>query len=530
MEAIAERLDDFFRELGRTLMAIDWSSARADLLKRIYQKIVSSEVRRRLGEFYTPDWLAGLIVWRALHILVNGRPPDRALPGSEGELRRESVELIDKYHKRHGQVPSFIDPTCGSFTFGVVYLDLLIDWYFSKRVQANPVTFAKLLVSRVVGMDLNPVAVVAAKTNYILQIYRLLLARGEYLQEEPLVPIYKMDLTLLHDTFREPRGRRRGLEGFIAVSRAPSQPGGYVLEIRIPGSMLSSLGLDASKLAGLISSRRYRYITLKKARRSSDERYYLSIKLPLGALERVPLPSVHRALLALGDVGVEGFMHELDDELQDPKLRDAVSRAFAEFNDLIGLLENDGGNGIWRSLATNIVLAVVSARRRFDLVVGNLPWVNVSAYPQPYRSRLTRTAKELGMSPPAQAARKLDVSVVLYAIASLYLSRDGGVVSLMVPASLFRGLHGAGWRDFPGMGLEPLECFDLENVKPFEGTSNQPGIATGRRMPDKAQNTGPHPAFRCYTLSGVRLSPGQTPRKARSAGVSWDGREPTLDE
>ena len=65
---------------------------------------------------------------------------------------------------------------------------------------------------------------------------------------------------------------------------------------------------------------------------------------------------------------------------------------------------------------------------------------------------------------------------VYRAICAKYLLREEGIIALMVPTSIFRGLHGASWRDFDKMSLRIFECFDLEDVKPFEQAENQPGI------------------------------------------------------
>lgn len=48
--------------------------------------------------------------------------------------------------------------------------------------------FAEIILSKVVGIDLNPVTVITAKANYLLQIYVLLtrwLARGVHFEVPP---------------------------------------------------------------------------------------------------------------------------------------------------------------------------------------------------------------------------------------------------------------------------------------------------------------------------------------------------------
>ena len=64
--------------------------------------------------------------------------------------------------------------------------------------------------------------------------------------------------------------------------------------------------------------------------------------------------------------------------------------------------------------------------------------------------------------------------MILFAVAYTYLAQDKGVIALMLPTSIFRGLHGEGLRRFLRNNI--LEAWDLEEIKPFERTENQPGV------------------------------------------------------
>jgi hypothetical protein len=319
---VAPSLDAFFRDLGAGLARYDWAKAPGtDLLGRVYQRIVPEELRRQLGEYYTPGWVVKLMLWRALHLLVRGKTPDELLPagGADGEV----VGLLDEHYKRRKTIPRFVDPTCGSFAFGIQYVDALIRWYREKRPGVGPVEFIEGILNNVVGIDINPAAVIMAKVNYLLQIYRFLAANGAHLPRPPILPIIRLDLLTLH------------------------------------------------------------------------------AQTPLEASD-------------------------------------------------------------WQALSA-----------RFDLVLGNLPWVNVSKYPEGYRRLVKRVAQSLGMWPPGPAAKKMDISIPLFAIALRHLAR--GAVALMVPASIFRGVHGAKWRELLA-NHRLVEVWDLEDVKPFEGAQSQPGI------------------------------------------------------
>jgi len=457
---IASQLNDFFKDIGAFLLSVDWSQeASLDLLKRIYQNVVPREVRRQLGEFYTPDWIAQIIIWRALHMLVRGSPPSRLIVEHTSE---DMVELIEEFYRRNGRIPRFIDPTCGSFTFGVHYINSLLKWYAEKKPPVNPVDFAVQIMESVVGIDLNPVAVTTARVNYLLQIHRLLAIHGGYLVIQPIIPILRVDLLSIHMSSGK---RGRVLYSFEEVSR-----GGEKMVFRIP---LEFLGIKVSEdyLEGL---RSLGVDVLEHRLSESKTIHYLELYIPLSIVKKVKgLVLLARAFTALLDAGVEGFENEIGSKLD----REEVD-ALNSLRNTFLVLEGKGLDRIWHSIILNHLLARYIVRERFELVLGNLPWVNVSKYPEGYAELIKVSARELSVSPPPQAARKLDISIPLFAISLRYLAGSPSVTALMVPCSVFRGLHGAAWRKFVSSHPHRLvEVWDLEDVKPFEGAENQPGIA-----------------------------------------------------
>ena len=103
-------------------------SKSVDLIREVFHGLYPKEVRHGLGEFYTPDWMAQHIV-------------------------KFNSENLDK-----GVI---LDPTCGSGTFLLAALNQ------AKLKNANFEGMKKLL-----GFDINPVSVFAAKTNLILNLKR----------------------------------------------------------------------------------------------------------------------------------------------------------------------------------------------------------------------------------------------------------------------------------------------------------------------------------------------------------------------
>jgi type I restriction-modification system DNA methylase subunit len=110
----------------------DWTR---DLLKKLYEMIVPRKLRHDLGEFYTPDWLAGHLVQRSGY---SGDPSVR-----------------------------FLDPACGSGTFLVEAIHRVIQNIMPRR-KIDWGNVGGVILNNIVGFDLNPLAVLAARTNYLI--------------------------------------------------------------------------------------------------------------------------------------------------------------------------------------------------------------------------------------------------------------------------------------------------------------------------------------------------------------------------
>lgn len=145
-----------------------------DLLKSIYQGLIPRSIRHNLGEYYTPDWLA--------QFLLN--EVDFTLDFFE-ELAKDS-DVRAPLHLR------LLDPACGSGTFLCEALKRLRQ-YAEKHSISDILPL--YVLKNVVGMDLNPLAVLAAKTNYLLTVGDLL-----HFTHEIELPIYVADSIRIKST------------------------------------------------------------------------------------------------------------------------------------------------------------------------------------------------------------------------------------------------------------------------------------------------------------------------------------------
>ncbi len=135
--------------LAQHLSVYDLSKINEDLLKELYQGLVDPQTRHDLGEFYTPDWLAELIL-------------------KEADFKKGL---------------SMLDPACGSGTFLFTAIRRLIAGGLKGTALVDEAA------KNIVGMDVHPVAVTIARVNYILALVSELPGYSKNV----IVPIYLAD-------------------------------------------------------------------------------------------------------------------------------------------------------------------------------------------------------------------------------------------------------------------------------------------------------------------------------------------------
>lgn len=113
-----------------------------DVLRDFYQDLVPEELRKSLGEFYTPDWLV-----------------------------EHSVAKLG-YSDDEWLAARLLDPTCGSGSF-------LLEAIEQKRRSAHAAGWdagrtVDMLTTTIWGFDLNPLAVQSSRVNFLIAIADLL--------------------------------------------------------------------------------------------------------------------------------------------------------------------------------------------------------------------------------------------------------------------------------------------------------------------------------------------------------------------
>ena len=121
----------YLREIARVVEQFDWTQNATEVAPTLYQNVITQEERKRLGEYYTPRWLA-----------------------------KEITEAVvdDPLNQR------VLDPACGSGTF----IETAVERILSRAGELSATETLLKLQENVVGIDIHPVAVQLAKATWVM--------------------------------------------------------------------------------------------------------------------------------------------------------------------------------------------------------------------------------------------------------------------------------------------------------------------------------------------------------------------------
>ncbi len=384
-------LKEAIREVARTLSEFEPATSilapasTRDLLKKLYQYLVPQEVRHRLGEYYTPDWLAELLL---------------------NEVRYDGNTL-----KR------FLDPACGSGTFLVLAIQRAIK-HGREKEKMPDLEIAKRIIANIWGFDLNPLAVIAARTNYLF-------ALGDLVNELQRVeiPIY------LTDSVLTPTRTTGNLFGeFLEVSTS-------VGKFQVPAEWVRDGGFWLGKATPLVEE-------MVKNQYSVDE-----------AMKRLKNEGL---ILPTNQEVVKNFYNQILE------------------------LEKQNKNGIWARFLKNAFSPMVAGK--FDFVMGNPPWILWEYLSKEYRGATQNLWDNYGLTKIGQARNVLirgrrDFSMLFVYASSDYYLENGAKLGFLITKEVFKS-QGAGeaFRRFQ-LGdkkyLKVLKAHDLVSIQPFEGAVNK---------------------------------------------------------
>ena len=191
----------WLRDIATRISWFDWNQAESDIARILYEAVIPADDRRRLGEYYTPDWLA-----------------------------REIVDAVvtDPLNQR------VLDPACGSGSF----IFAAVRKYLTAAQEADRCAGQTLdgLLNHVMGIDVHPVAVHLARATWTFAARDALHAAREAGESIGVtVPIYLGDSLQLRAESTGPM-----FEGTITIP-VPDPPGAklsYHRELHFPRALV----------------------------------------------------------------------------------------------------------------------------------------------------------------------------------------------------------------------------------------------------------------------------------------------------
>ncbi|MDQ3820857.1 MAG: N-6 DNA methylase, partial [Acidobacteriota bacterium] len=309
VRAMVARLDDY----NPGTLSEDPAGSR-DLLKKLYQQLFPKSVRHDLGEYYTPDWLAE-------HVLNE--------VGYEGDPDKR-----------------LLDPSCGSGTFLVMAINRIRKWYEDnrERVPFDEGDLCRKILSNVIGFDLNPLAVMAARTNYLIAIRDLI---GHVDKVE--IPVYLCDSIMTPSEygglFAGELGKTKELKTAAARFLIPTEI----------ASSREDVAKYAEQLEFCVINR---YSSAEFIERCQDEGLPISEKL------------LHRDL----------------------------------YEELVKL-DKANKNGVWARIIKNAFAPLFTGK--VDYIAGNPPWVNWESLPTDYRDSMKHLWQDYGLFTLSGSAGRL---------------------------------------------------------------------------------------------------------------------------
>lgn len=357
-----------------------------DLLKKLYQYLVPKKLRHDLGEYYTPDWLAE-------HLL-------------------NQLEYDGNLDKR------LLDPACGSGTFLVLAIRRMKQWGLDHDPPVAPEVAARKILDNLCGFDLNPIAVIAARTNFLLALGELV----RYVR--PIeIPVYMCDSVLTPSEYAELFGK-----GY----RIPTAAG----EFEIPGEIVTSGQME--KLAALLEQCARGGYTSREFLNRAKRELALTHQATFDGLE-----SLYEAILKLEKQNRNGIWARW--------LKNAFAPLFKGKFDFVA------GNPPWinwESLSDEYRTATKKLWEKYGLF------------------SLSGHAARLG-------GGKKDFSMLFTCAAGdNYLLPSGKLGFLITQTAFHTKGAGAGFRRFMRGSRSPFKVVvaeDMADLKPFEGASNWTG-------------------------------------------------------
>ena len=377
--------NDMIQDISLTFDEIETASSIVkpevveDVLREMYANLMPKELRHLLGEYYTPTWL---------------------------------VEFALDTAKYYGDISTtLLDPTCGSGSF----ITHAIKRLKKHNKRLNNKVIIEQATQNIVGYDINPIAVISSKTNYILALGDL-----SNVEEKINIPIYMCDSVLVPTVHAKQQKENKSIKVKTIVG-----------EFEIP----------------VFNSRKESDLFLKEISKCVESYSFNEF--------------------------IELMQNEHSMNFDDINIEIAQ-----EFYNKIAELHLSSRDGYWGIILKN-AFAPLFAKGGFDVVVGNPPWIAWKAMSDTYRKQTLNiwlSYDIFNKNAYDKITTHDDFAMaVTYVAIDHYCKKNGEVVFILPQTFLKASKGGEGFRKFritrdrENIPFSVDIVYDMLEVKPFDG-------------------------------------------------------------
>ena len=358
-----------------------------DLFKEIYQSIVQRGQRHKIGEYYTPEWISEIIL-------------------------KEAVSTWRKENPGLDSIPKILDPACGSGTLVTNAIR-----FIRSELSLSKSDLLETILNHVIGMDVNPLAVIIARANYIVTLGDLI-----RLGKTIFIPVFLADSVKILPVKKTIVGNIEAIEISANEKR-----------LELPLTFATN------------SFKRNKSLTaLREAIYEYDQR--------------------KNREYALGIFENKVKDHLTNQEIEVMKLT---------MDTLLSMIDKDQ-NSIWIFILNNTYAPILLNDSKVDIVIGNPPWIVMRSMEKEYQEFLKKGVFDYRLLKKTDTHLFTQLEMATYFFvrcADLYLGTNG-LISFILPISVLgpAGQH----REFQKFSTPLLSITHIFNFEAVSGIFSLP--------------------------------------------------------
>lgn len=396
-----------------------------DLFGRLMAQLAHRSQRILLGQEWTPSWLAHQLVE---HV-------------AEGIPETDALQLIDM--------------CCGSGSMIVEAIEIAKQRIEQNEGSASHERKLQLLIQSITGFDIDPLAVILSKINWVLSTIDWLQPLGSH---SVSIPVYHADslfaITPVSNNINDNE------ESVYSLKIAE-------YSIELPEFLITPA---YSRLFDSLVNRSYLVATEQSVNSESN---------------------VSDDLIAFY---LDSTITELEVEFEDEQ-KAQVLTFLKELILTIDKLNRDGRNGIWSYILRNSFRPGLVAGQ-FNGIVSNPPWLALSKIADnPYQSILKHKAESFDIKPPGSSHLHIELATIFLLHAVQKYLIENGKVGCIVPETILNGHHQNPFRKYKFFTSSNPVPLDIEEVWKTQehvfknnavilfGSKNDPDITSTQPIP-----------------------------------------------